>query len=394
MADTVISGLPTKAPPLDYLIPKSLEVLPKSVKATFDGTGAGASFLPTLQVIAESGQVVGSFPVDTALAAGASADVTWFQRLKRSQAAGGLGVCGETDVTLANPGVYLAAAGSFANAVTIAGATRNTETINCTHKVTSGDYVVLLVGVGSATFTDGASLVKYMVAAAPWDNSGAFTANPAQNPSYAINNQGVSGPDLGYFGGNEADTNITTYSSAPVQSTADINPGDTFRFDMVNGGGVAGSFEVGQRVYAVVGIPAAALAAGVFGAPNIAGGSVSSNFGAAAFEYLLPSGSYTTNAPQDMAHVYGIAALGYPTSTNEPVTFTGAKSVRLSHTHVVPGGTPGADPVDFWFDTAVRMHRNSYAGSCFRILLPPSASPPFMPRWSAAGTTLQMATSS
>jgi hypothetical protein len=86
VADTTIAGLPTKAAPLDYLIPKSIEVLPRSIQATFDGTGAGAAFLPTLQVIADSGVVVGTYPVDTAVAAGASATASWFPGVTKAAA--------------------------------------------------------------------------------------------------------------------------------------------------------------------------------------------------------------------------------------------------------------------------------------------------------------------
>lgn len=92
MADTTIAGLGTKGAPLDYKIPKSLEVLPRSIKATFDGSGAGSSFLPTLQIIADSGDVVGSYPVDTAVAAGASADVSWFPGVRKAGASASSGI--------------------------------------------------------------------------------------------------------------------------------------------------------------------------------------------------------------------------------------------------------------------------------------------------------------
>lgn len=107
MADTTIGGLGTKAAPLDYKIPKTLEVFPRSIKATFDGSGAGASFLPTLQVIADSGDVVGTYPVDTAVAAGASADVSWFPRsvakAGATPASAVIGACAGITATVTTP---------------------------------------------------------------------------------------------------------------------------------------------------------------------------------------------------------------------------------------------------------------------------------------------------
>jgi hypothetical protein len=87
MADTTIGGLGTKAAPLDYKVPKSIELFPRTIKATFDGSGAGAPFLPAVQIIADSGDVVGTYPVDTAVAAGGSADVSWFPRSVKAAAA-------------------------------------------------------------------------------------------------------------------------------------------------------------------------------------------------------------------------------------------------------------------------------------------------------------------
>lgn len=393
MADMTIGGLGTKAAPLDYKIPKSLEVLPRSIKATFDGTGAGGSFLPTLQVIADSGDVVGSYPVDTAVVAGASADVSWFPRLRRLSVSSGLGVCGETDVALANPGIYLAAAHNVDTLLTIPANTRATETITATHAVANGDYVVALVGIGSVSRLGAPAGDKFNLDYVPWDNGSGFTPNPAQNPSVDIGNVGISGPDAGYYTGGAGGTNIIAYSSAPVASNALVNIGDTFRFDIVTSTTPATDTLVGPRCYAVVGIPAAALGGTPLGVPSLSGGSSSSNGGAEGFEYLIPSGSYAPNTPQDMAHIYCVAVAAFAPSS-DPLNFAGVRSVRLATRNVGNGADPQPDPTTFVFDVALRMHRRSYAGACFRILVPPVASPPFMQRWAAAGTTVQMATSS
>jgi hypothetical protein len=54
-------------------------VQPKVVFASFDGTGSSASFFPTLKIISDAGEVVGIFPTPEIVAAGESADVSWFR---------------------------------------------------------------------------------------------------------------------------------------------------------------------------------------------------------------------------------------------------------------------------------------------------------------------------
>lgn len=64
--------------PADWVLPSTLQIIPKMAYASFDGSGAGASFLPCLRIISDSGQVAAECVVGTSVAAGASADVTWF----------------------------------------------------------------------------------------------------------------------------------------------------------------------------------------------------------------------------------------------------------------------------------------------------------------------------
>lgn len=71
--------------PLDYLIPAAQEIVPRSVYASFDGSAALAAFLPALQIISPSGHVVATCPA-AQVAAGASADVTWFPRVAAAPA--------------------------------------------------------------------------------------------------------------------------------------------------------------------------------------------------------------------------------------------------------------------------------------------------------------------
>lgn len=68
------------AVPLDYPVPSSGELVPLMVRATVDGTSAASSFYAVVQIIAPSGQIMGS-ALSGSIAAGASADVTWFPRV-------------------------------------------------------------------------------------------------------------------------------------------------------------------------------------------------------------------------------------------------------------------------------------------------------------------------
>lgn len=63
--------------PMDYQVPAGGELLPKTVRARIDGSGAAAEYYATVQVISPSGRVMGSY-ITEAIAAGVSADVTWF----------------------------------------------------------------------------------------------------------------------------------------------------------------------------------------------------------------------------------------------------------------------------------------------------------------------------
>jgi hypothetical protein len=80
VADVQILASGTLAAPLDYVIPGAQEILIKAMAATFDGTGAGTTWQPAITLLAPGGKEVGTFPVGSALAAGASADVAWFPR--------------------------------------------------------------------------------------------------------------------------------------------------------------------------------------------------------------------------------------------------------------------------------------------------------------------------
>jgi hypothetical protein len=63
--------------PKDYTLPQSQEIIPLAVTANIDGSGAGVTWFPALQCLAPNGTVMWTAVKDS-VAAGGSADVSWF----------------------------------------------------------------------------------------------------------------------------------------------------------------------------------------------------------------------------------------------------------------------------------------------------------------------------
>lgn len=78
MTDVSILDPPVKAAPKAYTIRGAQEVVVKGVTASFDGTSAAGPFVPAVQIIDPAGIVIGTYVLGQTLAAGASADVSWF----------------------------------------------------------------------------------------------------------------------------------------------------------------------------------------------------------------------------------------------------------------------------------------------------------------------------
>jgi hypothetical protein len=91
VADTQFSPLGTGAAPQDWTLPGSLELTLVGAQAIFDGTAAGASFLPALQIISDSGKSVGIYITDTAATAGSIAEVSFFPFSGAAASGGGSG---------------------------------------------------------------------------------------------------------------------------------------------------------------------------------------------------------------------------------------------------------------------------------------------------------------
>src|SRR5690348_2858074 len=113
------------------------------VRATVDGTSAAAAFYAVVQIIAPSGRIMGS-AITSSIAAGASADCTWFPRV------GG----GGTTVTPL-PGQILSA---YAGNATISDFTTNSTVFvdtgfptNSTYNKVSSTSALLVVLLGDMT---------------------------------------------------------------------------------------------------------------------------------------------------------------------------------------------------------------------------------------------------
>jgi hypothetical protein len=84
-------GPRTGPAPLVYTLAELGTVDVQSIFAHFDGTSASGSFRPTVTVRSQNGTIVSrTFPPDTTLSAGDSADVTFAPLLRAASAAGGL----------------------------------------------------------------------------------------------------------------------------------------------------------------------------------------------------------------------------------------------------------------------------------------------------------------
>ncbi len=78
-----------QAVPLTYTVPGTGEVVPLACQALFDGTGASGPFVPALIFKSQAGHVIARVPTATTVAAGASAEVSWFPGGEPVGASGG-----------------------------------------------------------------------------------------------------------------------------------------------------------------------------------------------------------------------------------------------------------------------------------------------------------------
>lgn len=79
--------MPATAAPVSYTVSGDQRFTLVGVRATFDGTGAGGPFLPCVQILSPAGHVL-SQTIGLAVAAGASADVSFFPLRRGTTTAG------------------------------------------------------------------------------------------------------------------------------------------------------------------------------------------------------------------------------------------------------------------------------------------------------------------
>ena len=81
--------LPDGVAPQSYTVPNATEIVPLSINATFDGSGAGGSYVPTVEIVSDGGVVVARVPCQTTVAAGDSCECTFAPFLRGEAAATG-----------------------------------------------------------------------------------------------------------------------------------------------------------------------------------------------------------------------------------------------------------------------------------------------------------------
>jgi hypothetical protein len=66
------------AAPARYIIPGNGQIRPKVIFAKYDGTATTSVYVPALKITSDAGLTVGIFPAFETVAAGASANISWF----------------------------------------------------------------------------------------------------------------------------------------------------------------------------------------------------------------------------------------------------------------------------------------------------------------------------
>lgn len=85
-ADEQILVAGTSAVPVVYMVPNAIEAALLCVNATINGASAASAFLATVEIWSDGGVCVARCPCFTTIAAGGSAEISWF-RLRNQQAA-------------------------------------------------------------------------------------------------------------------------------------------------------------------------------------------------------------------------------------------------------------------------------------------------------------------
>jgi len=104
--DVVLQAPDVVGVPMTYQVPAAQEIIPLAITAAIDGSGAGGQYLPTVEIVAPSGAVMARCPTTTIVAAGASANVSWFP-LSRSPTSAATGLTPYEQLVLSTGGIQL-----------------------------------------------------------------------------------------------------------------------------------------------------------------------------------------------------------------------------------------------------------------------------------------------
>lgn len=162
MADKQILVTGSADAPAGYVVPNTVDLIPKAVSCILDGTGASSDFVPVLEVISDGGVVVAQSPGST-VTAGGSVEQSWFPRVgATAQAVAGSGVPFMTYQTLSatvtgvNTPAYMDGqtfspdvSGVMAKASTVIGG----NTYHGVSQLAAGMYLVMAAAQGSGTTT-------------------------------------------------------------------------------------------------------------------------------------------------------------------------------------------------------------------------------------------------
>lgn len=141
MADATILAAGSATVPAGYTVPPTQQIQPKAVRAVLDGTGASGSYLAVLQVVSDSGIVIAEGVCTTTIAAGASAQVSWFPHV--GGASGSTGATGETGIYNVNSTAVAAGVAAFMPLAFVTGTAVVDLTAPTTPAITTaGIYVV------------------------------------------------------------------------------------------------------------------------------------------------------------------------------------------------------------------------------------------------------------
>lgn len=184
MADASILDPSVAAAPKQYTISGSQELLIKSIDASFDGSGAATSWVPAVQLLDSAGELIGTYPMDSSLAAGASADVSFFPSLKR-----GSGGSGGGGITATSEQVNQSAVNT-----TIVNNT--TQLLNCSSHL-SGPVNWTFSGGQFHCAVPGAYAFQAVVQlrTTPWTAGGGYNANIATGAYSIVGNSWVTFPN-------------------------------------------------------------------------------------------------------------------------------------------------------------------------------------------------------